>query len=419
MSSSIELTGKRFNKLTVLRRLGKDKYNYALWECKCDCGNITTANTTDLKTGRKKSCGCLRKQQGPREDLTGRIFGKLTVIEVAGRLKTGHTLWRCKCDCGNEIVVRGSLLTHGHTKSCGCISRTHEDLTGRKIGRLTVIREAGKDKYGLVLWLCKCDCGNKTIASTSALKAGRHISCGCARYGHIPQNFKDLTGKRFGRLTVVRQVGKTKLGALKYLCKCDCGKGKIINASNLRSGRTTSCGCFSKEVGARSSRIRAYGKTFTDKGVFIKRLQHKWRAMRQLCNNPKHKYYKLNGGKGITVCAEWQDNYPAFQNWALTHGYGEGKEIIRVDTAKDFSPDNCRVIRKERVKPDKYHIIDDVTGRILNSIEAAGIVGVASSTIRKWYNNEGLRTISAFCRRESIIRGRGHINKHAEDEFKR
>lgn len=117
----------------------------------------------------------------PKKDISGQCFGELTAEEYQGDSK-----WLCKCKCGNTVVVRTCNLTNGHTKSCGCISAKQSalngrksliDLTGRKFGRLTVKEYRGGSK-----WLCECECGRKTIVAQNNLCRKTHaiISCGCA-----------------------------------------------------------------------------------------------------------------------------------------------------------------------------------------------------------------------------------------------
>jgi hypothetical protein len=123
MTNKIDLIGKRVGKLTVLKLADKRGHNKAvLWECRCECGNYTTATTTQLKKGTKKSCGCLKKKSPPNVlDLTGKRFGKLTVIERVGATKKYNALWLCRCDCGNTTKARGTSLKRGETVSCGCM----------------------------------------------------------------------------------------------------------------------------------------------------------------------------------------------------------------------------------------------------------------------------------------------------------
>lgn len=119
-----DLSGEKFGRLTALKYVGGSK-----WECRCDCGNITAVKTCNLSNGHTKSCGCLSKEQSPKngqksiQDLTGKRFGKLVVETYAGDSK-----WRCQCDCGNiAVVAQNNLCRKNHaTRSCGCLVSTKE-----------------------------------------------------------------------------------------------------------------------------------------------------------------------------------------------------------------------------------------------------------------------------------------------------
>lgn len=111
-------------------------------------------------------------------DLTGKRFGKLVVIERCYDLpkKEGTVYWRCKCDCGNEKIVTSNRLRSGDTSSCGCARRNN--LVGKRFGRLLVIEKAGK-MNGNQTYFCKCDCGNIVRCYHSNLTKGASTSCGC------------------------------------------------------------------------------------------------------------------------------------------------------------------------------------------------------------------------------------------------
>ena len=100
----IDLTGKRFGKLVVLKKSEKKTASSGcMWLCRCDCGNDTIASTSTLNSGKKKSCGCLRTEvnHSKLENLTGKRFGRLEVLEKVYR-PDNRTLWHCKCDCGRD-----------------------------------------------------------------------------------------------------------------------------------------------------------------------------------------------------------------------------------------------------------------------------------------------------------------------------
>lgn len=128
----LDLTGQRFGRLTVLREEPqRDKHGRVMWICRCDCGNIISAAVGDLRSNHKKSCGCLQKELADqrKEKLTGQRFGRLTAVkEDSRRDKWGRIMWVCRCDCGNIVSVAGTDLRRGSTKSCGCLPKGRKKI---------------------------------------------------------------------------------------------------------------------------------------------------------------------------------------------------------------------------------------------------------------------------------------------------
>lgn len=127
-----DLTGKRFGRLTVISYIQK-KERGSHWLCKCDCGNEKIVPGEYLTRGKTKSCGCLRKEsinnkEGGRKgiNLAGQQFGFLTAIEPTEQRNNGSIVWKCKCKCGNEILVPARNLTGGGRISCGCLKSLGE-----------------------------------------------------------------------------------------------------------------------------------------------------------------------------------------------------------------------------------------------------------------------------------------------------
>ena len=123
-------------------------------------------------------------------DLMGQKFGRLTVIQRAGFDKRRNSNWLCKCECGTEKIIAGRSLRRGHTKSCGCLRREIArkrgyasliDLTGEKFGRLTVIRRIPNNKSETAMWLCRCECRKETIVGGYSLRSDNTKSCGCLK----------------------------------------------------------------------------------------------------------------------------------------------------------------------------------------------------------------------------------------------
>jgi len=128
-----------------------------------------------------------------RLDLVGKKFGKLLVIEyVYTKNKRAH--WLCKCNCGNEKIILGASLTIGRTKSCGCLLRL--DLTGRRFGKLVVIKYVGNNKWRGSKWLCECDCGIEKVVVRSSLIGGHTKSCGCYHRERTSKRNKGRIGEK-------------------------------------------------------------------------------------------------------------------------------------------------------------------------------------------------------------------------------
>lgn len=209
------------------------------------------------------------------------------------------------------------------------------DLTGQKFGKWTVIERVVSNTCQ-PKFLCRCECGTERIIASQNLRKGNTTSCGCDRKKYI-----DLTGQRFGRLVAVRRVENNhKWGFVNFLCKCDCGNEKIVGGYALRQGKALSCGCLM---------IENIKKANTKHGNSRSRLYNIWHGMKQRCYDKNLSNYPCYGGRGITVCDEWQEFEP-FYDWAMANGYKEeilpnGKNkwtIDRIDNDKGYSPDNCR-----------------------------------------------------------------------------
>ena len=123
-------------------------------------------------------------------NLEGMKFNRLTVIGPAGTDRRQHRLWECKCDCGGTTFATTSDLRHGHKKSCGCLKRVShaKDITGQRFGMLTVLKRAGTNKHRKALWKCKCDCGRTTVVSSVDLVTGNTKSCGCLGKNYAKRN---------------------------------------------------------------------------------------------------------------------------------------------------------------------------------------------------------------------------------------
>lgn len=156
------------------------------------------------------------------EDLTGQKFGRLTVLEATDqKTKDGRRIWKCQCDCGNIKFTSNQNLKRGHCTSCGCknkeqitaLGHSHAlDLTNKRFGKLTVIKKADKKlPYSdSIAWICKCDCGNEIITTTSALNSGNTNSCGCNHKSEGEELIKNILIKENVNFKIEKQINNLK-----------------------------------------------------------------------------------------------------------------------------------------------------------------------------------------------------------------
>lgn len=179
----------------------------------------------------------------------------------------------------------------------------------------------------------------------------------------------DLTGRRFGKLTVLAEHPERNGKEIMWVCKCDCGNTKIIAGHNLRSGGSTTCGCSTRKHGMRNTRLWSI-----------------WDGMRKRCYNPSHPYYFIYGGRGITICEEWLQDHAKFFEWALANGYQDDLTIDRIDFNGNYCPDNCRfvdVVTQLNNRSNNCHV--EINGENKTLGEWSRITGIGYQTIYRRY----------------------------------
>lgn len=315
-----DLTGQKFNKLTVIKfdRRGERRETY--WLCECDCGNIKSIAVSNLTSGNTKSCGCLHREGAIKagdkkaKDWTGYRFGRLTATKrdeskMVGKRK--NSFWICRCDCGNIISRSTRNLLSGNVKSCGCIISEKSELAKKN-------KEKRKKEQELIRYQNSVE--REQIKIDKINKIREKIK---------QEEIANLSfiGKKFDLLTVIEYNKSTG-----FICKCDCGNIICIKSKSLLSIRK-SCGCKVRNL---------------KHGLYGSRFHNIWKGMKKRCYQKNRKDYSSYGGKGIKLSDEWL-NFINFKNdmyeLYLKHVEEFGEEdttIDRINSNGNYEALNCR-----------------------------------------------------------------------------
>lgn len=147
---------------------------------------------------------------------------------------------------------------------------------------------------------------------------------------------KDLVNKRFGRLTILECQEITSKNVI-WKCRCDCGKITLVSQTGLLYDKTKSCGCIRKEMLSNRSNAHHHSQT---------RIYKIWIDIKKRCYNINSINYKNYGGRGITICDEWKNDFMPFYNWSMNNGYTDKLSIDRINNDGNYEPSNCRWVDK-------------------------------------------------------------------------
>lgn len=189
--------------------------------------------------------------------------------------------------------------------------------------------------------------------------------------------FIDLTGQKFGHLTVTgykRKIDSAGASRIYWTYKCDCGNtGKAMTGNMKRINQCKSCGIKSR-ADKRSTHRRK-----------PQRLYNIWNLMKRRCGNLSEPNFKDYGGRGISVCEDWQASFEKFRDWALSNGYEDSLSIDRIDVNGNYEPGNCRWTNR---------LIQNNNTRANHYVEYNGII----KTVAEWSKETGIDKNTIYAR---------------------
>jgi hypothetical protein len=205
--------------------------------------------------------------------------------------------------------------------------------------------------------------------------AGRH------KGGDLMSRLIDLTGQKFGRLKVIGRAENAKNGKARWICQCKCGEITISTGVDLRRGHTNSCKCM---------RIERIKKANTTHGDTDTRIYNIWKCIKARTINPNASTYSDYGGRGISICKEWENDFQKFKKWALENGYSDDLTIDRINNEEGYSPNNCRWVNKKVQGNNKRnnHTIT-YNGETKTLTEWAEHIGISRGGLKERLNKLG------------------------------
>lgn len=377
----------------------------------------------------------------PKTVELGVQYAGIIPIEIISRDKLEKPrTFLCKCAKCGSIIGELDFYDITHYRVRCCRNCDPNDLTGMRFGKLVAIEKMinlDNTNHKYEAWKCKCDCGNVKVIRKDSLTLGMTRSCGCIK------NY-NLIGKRFGYLTVTKEIGVTSNHTKRlFYCKCDCGTVVVVDKGNLISGHTRSCGRCARTLNLAGKRfgmltvqkLHPYLKKYTNrvwvckcdcgKTVYVSghsltsghtkscgcmrsanklspseaRLRNIYATMKYRCYNSSAWSYPDYGGRGICICDEWLLDRNKFIEWALSHGYKDDLTIDRIDVNGPYAPWNCRwATRKEQANNRRCSVKIEVDGVTKTLTEWTEYLGAKHWKIYPLYRENGEEFIRMLVR---------------------
>lgn len=183
---------------------------------------------------------------------------------------------------------------------------------------------------------------------------------------------ENLINQKFNKLLVLRRLPNQGKKVM-WECKCDCGNLTQVLTSNLKCGRTKSCGCL------RISKLVSRSTTHNQRHT---KLYEVWKTMKQRCFNPNCDSYKNYGARGITIYSDWKDNFNSFYEWSISNGYQDGLTIDRIDFNGNYEPSNCRwVDRLTQANNTRTNVFIEFNNEVHTIAEWSRIYNIKQSVL--------------------------------------
>lgn len=262
-----------------------------------------------------------------------------------------------------------------------------KDLSGNKFNMLSALSYSGKRK-GNILWNCKCECGNKTTATSYELTHGAKKSCGCLRTAtRVSMDFIGYENEDI----IVTSLSDEKSGDERlwnYRCK-HCGKENRSTKGNIRRGMAT-CKCIHYKRVSEGESLRGRNT----------KIYSIWCGMKDRCFNPNSKAYKYYGGRGITVCDEWKTDFELFYDWSIKNGYKDDFSIERKNVNGNYCPENCEWIPFEKQARNKRNTLYiEINGETKRLKEWCEIYGANYKVVYQRIYRSGIEPLEALTKK--------------------